>query len=186
VVFLDLLLLSLPPTLPLPLLKNLNFTLLRPLEHPCHPKTFLNDHFLTQPSCGFGSPTKLASLKRLLLKIKPDIVFLQETLVHGDKAKNLFLQCLPQWNVVSLDPIGHSRGLLTGWNPIFAEFCAFGTTAGIFLEGRVKLSKDPIKLLNCYAPYKDREPFWKKLFDSGFLCEDNLIIGGDLKFHPLC
>jgi hypothetical protein len=31
-------------------------------------------------------------------------------------------------------------------------------------------------------PYKDREPFWQQLSDSGLLCEDNLIIGGDLNF----
>jgi hypothetical protein len=113
--------------------------------------------------CGFGSPSKLASLKRLFQKIKPDIVFLQETLVHGDKAKDIFLQCLPRWCVVALDSLGHSGGLLTGWNPDVVEFHAFGTTAGIFLEGRVKHSKVPFKLINCYAPYKECEPFWQAL-----------------------
>jgi len=131
---------------------------------------------------GFGSPTKLASLKRLLQQIKPNIVLLQETLIEGDKAKNLFFQCLPHWNVGAIDSIGRSRGLLTSWNPSLAEFCAFGTVAGIFLEGRLNISKDPVKLLNCYAPYKDSEPFWKQLFDSRLLSEDNIIIGGDLKF----
>jgi exonuclease III len=131
---------------------------------------------------GFGSPTKLASLKRLFLKIKSDIVFLQETLVHGDKAKNLFLQCLPHWCVVALDSLGLLGGLLTEWNPDVDEFHAFGTTSGIFLEGRVKHSKTPFKIFNCYAPYKEHEPFWKELFDSGFLHEDNIIIGGDLNF----
>ena len=97
---------------------------------------------------GFGSPTKLASLKRLLQQIKPDIVFLQEALIEGDKEKNLFFQCLPHWNAVALDSHGFSRGLLTGWNPTFAEFCAFGTVAGIFLEGIFKHTKEPIKMLN--------------------------------------
>jgi hypothetical protein len=101
---------------------------------------------------GFGSSTKLASLKNLLQQIKPDIVFLQETLIEGDQAKSLFFHCLPHWNVVALDLHGRSRGLLTGWNPTLAEFCAFGTTTGIFMEGIFKHSLDPVKFLNCYAP----------------------------------
>jgi hypothetical protein len=53
---------------------------------------------------------------------------------------------------------------------------------GFYWMAGLKLSKSTFKLLNCYAPYKDREPFWKTLFDSGLLHEDNLIIGGDLNF----
>jgi exonuclease III len=112
---------------------------------------------------GFGGPTKIASLKLLLKQVNPDIVFLQETLVDGEKAKRLFLQCLPMWNVVALDPSGRSGGLLSGWNPTYAELCAFGTSAGIYLEGRFKQSAEKIKLLNCYAPYKDREFFGNPL-----------------------
>jgi exonuclease III len=131
---------------------------------------------------GFGGPTKLASLKLLLKQVKPDIVFLQETLVDGEKAKHFFLQCFLTWNVVALDPNGRSGGLLSGWNPTYAEFCAFGTTAGIFLEGRFKHSVDQVKLLNCYAPYKEREFFWQHILDSGLLSEEGIIVGGDLNF----
>jgi hypothetical protein len=72
---------------------------------------------------------------------------------------------------VALDPCGRSRGLLSGWNPNFAELSALDTHAGILLEGRVKQSADSIKLLNCYAPYKDREFFWNTLLQSGILQE---------------
>jgi hypothetical protein len=75
-----------------------------------------------------------------------------------------------------------SGGLLVGWNPVIAELCAFGTTAGIFLEGRFKHSNARVKLLNCYAPYKDRECFWQSILDSGLLEEQGLIVGGDLNF----
>jgi hypothetical protein len=74
--------------------------------------------------------------------------------VVGDKVKRLFLQCLPSWNVVSLDPCGSSGGLLSGWNPTHAQFFSFGTSAGIYLEGRFKHSMEKVKLLNCYATYK--------------------------------
>jgi len=118
---------------------------------------------------GFGSPIKLASLKRLFAKIKPDIVFLQETLVLGDKAKELFLQCLPRWSTVALDTHGFSGGLLTGLNPDVGDFQAIGTSVRILSFGRVKPSNSSFNLLNCYAPYKDWEPFWKTLFDSGLI-----------------
>jgi hypothetical protein len=104
---------------------------------------------------GFGGPTKVASLKLLLQQIKLDIVFFQEMLVEGEKEKSLFLHCFPHWNVVDLDSHGCSEGLLSSWNPTYADFCDFGTVASILLEGRLKHSKETIKLLNCYAPYKD-------------------------------
>jgi len=50
------------------------------------------------------------------------------------------------------------------------------------MEGRLKKSKDSVKLLNCHASYKDRESFWNHLLDSGLLGEENLIIVGDLNF----
>jgi hypothetical protein len=131
---------------------------------------------------GFGGTHKLTSLKALFSHIKPDIVFLQETLVNSDKAIRLFLQCAPSWNVVALNPSGRSGGLLSGWNPTFAEISAIDTLAGIYLEGRTKFSTVKVKLLNCYAPYKDRELFWLPILQSGFLNEEGLIVGGDLNF----
>jgi hypothetical protein len=50
------------------------------------------------------------------------------------------------------------------------------------LEGRVSNIPGPVKLLNCYNPYKERAPFWKWAKDSGCLDDDSLIIGGS-KFH---
>ena len=98
------------------------------------------------------------------------------------KQKTSFFKCLPHWNVVALDSQRCYGGLLSAWNPTYAKSCAFGTVAGIFLEGRLKHSKETIKLLNCYAPYKDRETLWQQISDFELLCEDNLIIGGDLNF----
>jgi len=84
---------------------------------------------------GFWGPTKIASLKLLLKFVNPDIVFLQETLVDGEKDKSFFLQCLLLWSVVAWDPNGRSGGLMTRWNPNYVDLCAFGTNAGIFIEG---------------------------------------------------
>jgi hypothetical protein len=82
------------------------------------------------------------------------------TFVSSKKAKSSFLKCLPSWNCVAMEPSDRSGGLLIGWNPILAEFNALGTNAGIYLEGRFKNSAKKVKLLNCYAPYKDHEIFW--------------------------
>jgi hypothetical protein len=96
------------------------------------------------------------------------------------RAKDFFLKCCPSWNCVATDSIGLSGGLISGWNPLKADFLAFHIFVGILLEGRIKDFSFPLKLLNCYGPYKDRLSFWKHLEDSGFLKEDNIIIGGDL------
>jgi exonuclease III len=87
---------------------------------------------------GFGGPHKIASIKALFSQVNPDIIFLQETLVNNDKAIKLFLQCVPSWNVVAVDPCGRSGGLLSGWNPANVELTSLDTLAGIYLEGRTK------------------------------------------------
>ena len=91
---------------------------------------------------GVGGTLKSASFRRVLDTTNPNIVFLQETLVEGDKAKSLFLQCLPHWNAIALDSQGHSGGLLSGWNPAYAEFCAFGTS--LLAPLQVYISKEDL------------------------------------------
>jgi hypothetical protein len=49
-------------------------------------------------------------------------------------------------------------------------------------KARFKQSAEKIKMLNCYAPYKDRELFWQPIIDSGLLREEGIIVGGDLNF----
>lgn len=125
---------------------------------------------------GFGGPSKLASLKILFSKSLPDVVFLQETLVDSEKAQRLFLNFLPTWNYVELDPNGRSGGLLVGWNPAKVELYACGTSASIFLEGIYIHSEEKVNLLNCYAPYKDREIFWQPIIYSRLLAEHGLFV----------
>jgi hypothetical protein len=102
-------------------------------------------------------------------------------LIEEDKEKSLFFQCLPHWNVVALDSHGRSEGLLTGWNPSFTEFCSFGIMQ-VSLWKEYLNNQDSVKLLNCYAPYKDGDSFWNQLLVSRLLGEENLIIVGDLNF----
>jgi hypothetical protein len=120
---------------------------------------------------GFGGASKLASLKSLLIQTAPAVVFLQETLVSANNAKSSFLKCLPSWNCMALDPNRRSGGLLAGWNPALAELNALGSFAGIYLEDRFRNTEDKVKLLNCYAPYKDHKSLWQPIVDVGLLRE---------------
>jgi hypothetical protein len=36
----------------------------------------------------------------------------------------------------------------------------------------------PVKMLNCYGPYKDMALFWQRSKQSGCLADDSIIIGG--------
>jgi exonuclease III len=66
---------------------------------------------------GVGGPHKLPSLRRLLDINKPDIIFLQETLVDEEKARKFLFSLCPSWMVCALSSMGKSGGLLAAWNP---------------------------------------------------------------------
>jgi hypothetical protein len=82
----------------------------------------------------------------------------------------------PSWNAVALDPCGRSGGLLSGWNPDYAELSSLDTRAGIYLEGRVKQSATSVKMLNCYAPYKDKEFSGTLYFSLAFYMKKTLLL----------
>jgi exonuclease III len=66
---------------------------------------------------GVGGLLKKASLRRLLSKTTPDIIFLQETLVSEEKTR-LFVNSLrPDWMVCVVNDLGKSCRLLVPWDP---------------------------------------------------------------------
>jgi exonuclease III len=131
---------------------------------------------------GVGGSLKSMSLSRFLEKNKPDVLFIQETMVGATKAREVFAKILPNWYFCGVDSIGLSGGLLSAWNPRKANFKAFLTKAGILLEGVVKDTNIKVRLINCYGPYADRVGFWEDLKRIGIFNEENLILGGDLNF----
>jgi exonuclease III len=48
---------------------------------------------------GVGGSLKSASVRRLLTKVKPDIIFLQETLVVEEKARLFMHKFVPTWHM---------------------------------------------------------------------------------------
>jgi len=126
-----------------------------------------------------GGP-KFNSPHRLFSVLKPDMVFIQETMTTAWKACKVFLKLFPGWEVIATDALGRSNGLLCIWNPSICDFKSYVPAAGILLIGRIKGIEEELKLLNVYGPYRDREPFWNRLVVSGLLRDPNLILAGDL------
>ena len=89
-------------------------------------------------------------------RIKPDIIFLQETMVSGVKACSFFLDIKKGWEVASIDAFGLSGGLPVAWDPAKADLKAFIVSAGIILSGRLCGFSEEINLLNIYGPYHSK------------------------------
>jgi hypothetical protein len=92
--------------------------------------------------------------------VKPDLVMIQETMVVGVKAREVFSNFFPTWNFCAVDSKGLSRGLLLAWNPKKDNLSSFLIPAGILLEEVVKKINMNLKLLNCYGLYAERQSFW--------------------------
>jgi exonuclease III len=66
---------------------------------------------------GVGGTLKQASMHRVLRKVKPDVIFLQETLVDEEKARLFMLKFVPNWCSCMVSSVGNSGGLLATWDP---------------------------------------------------------------------
>jgi hypothetical protein len=129
---------------------------------------------------GTGGTLKLASVRCVLDKTHPDIVFFQETLVHSEKSRNFLHTLRPTWLSCAVNSIGTSGGLLVSWDPNFYDLVPFLTCGGILLTGICLASKRQISLLNVYGPCVERKKIWDRLEDSGLLAQKKLILAGDL------
>jgi exonuclease III len=82
---------------------------------------------------GIGGTLKDASVRRLLDQTRPDIVFLQETLVHEQKDRYFMHHLRPYWVSSVVNSVGTSGGLLVTWDPNLYELVPFLTIGGILL-----------------------------------------------------
>jgi hypothetical protein len=65
---------------------------------------------------GVGGSEKFLALKRFVEVVKPDVLFIQETMVSVEKARGCFVKLLPNWFFCGVDSCGLSGGLLSAWN----------------------------------------------------------------------
>jgi len=129
---------------------------------------------------GMGGPLKSSSLKRLLEKTHPSVIFFQETLVKAGKARNFMFTLRPDWMMCTVISVENYGGLLTSWDPTCFEFSPVLSIGGILLSGSFLSTKRKMTLLNVYAPYKDQKNFWERVDWAGLLTLDKLILTGDL------
>jgi len=85
---------------------------------------------------GVGGTLKMASVRRLLDNAHPDIVFLQETLVDAQRARDFLHYLRPTWASCAVNFVGTSGGLLVSWDPSIYDLTPFLTIGGILLSGR--------------------------------------------------
>jgi exonuclease III len=121
-------------------------------------------------------------MRRLLRKVKPDVVFLQETLVDEEKARHFMLKFVPNWCSCVVSSVGNSGGLLASWDPnkfvLLPSLCSGGI---LLIDTSLENNKD-ICLLNVYGPCNERKTFWDRVALGGLLDSKNLILAGDLNF----
>jgi hypothetical protein len=129
---------------------------------------------------GIGGTLKAAFFRRLLEHSKPDVLFLQETLVTDHSSRDFLHLFRPLWVSAAANSIGNSGGLLVAWDPSLFDLKPFMTCGGILLLGRCFATNQELALLNIYGPCQDKPTFWMHLAESGILSLPNLILGGDL------
>ena len=127
-------------------------------------------------------PLKLPSLRRLLNLSKPDIIFLQETLVIEEKARHFLISLCPSWMTSTVIAVGNSGGLSVAWNPLVFGLQSYLRVGGIFLTSVYLLDKSMISFINAYDPCTGIRQFWDLVESKGFLARDDLILAGDLNF----
>jgi exonuclease III len=64
---------------------------------------------------GLASLAKKSSLKRLVVVITLDVIFLQETMGVSELVVASLESILPRWSFAAVDAKGRSGGLATGW-----------------------------------------------------------------------
>lgn len=91
-----------------------------------------------------------------------------------------FRKMLPDSHMVVVDSHGISGGLEALWNSRWVAFRAYRCLVSILLTRRLTGLVGHLRILNLYAPYRDKEKFLEKLESSYILKIGSLIVEGDL------
>lgn len=87
---------------------------------------------------GIRGTLKLLSLCCLCESVNSDVVFLQETMVSGEKAREMFAKIKKEWEFSTIGFVGQLGGLLLSWNSRRLCLTPFLSFVGIWLEGFCK------------------------------------------------
>jgi hypothetical protein len=128
---------------------------------------------------GIGGTLKDASFYHLMEQMRPEIVFLQETLAPAQKAMDLFFCFRPTWAICSVNVVGTFGGLLVAWDPSSLDLTLFLSVGGILLIGFILADNKELTLLNVYGPCSARKSLWTNVKYSSILFANNLILASD-------
>jgi hypothetical protein len=84
---------------------------------------------------GVGGTLKNASLRRLLDRTNPDIIFLQQTLVYEKKVMFFMNSFRPRWLACTVNSVGKFGGLLVTWDPENFVLDPYISCGGLLLIG---------------------------------------------------
>lgn len=129
---------------------------------------------------GLGANPKYLALKEIFYSARPKIILIQETMHSSQVSIAYFRRMFPSWFMVASEACGQSGGLAVLWDPVWIKAKAFKCFAGILISALVRGQDLNINILNAYVPYKNRLPFWERLFASEILEIETLMIAGDL------
>lgn len=132
---------------------------------------------------GLVKVSRARALSNLFKNTRAAIILLQETMCDEILAIHKLCKFLPYWEVAAVSSCGLSGGLAVAWDPNVFAFKVFSTPWGMLLKGSFCGNHHSLSILNCYAPYRERQSFWVSLQGSGLMNLDDLIIAGDLNFN---
>lgn len=132
---------------------------------------------------GLGSPHKKSSLKHLVLRAKPEVIFLQETMGTSEVIKGVLQSLFPGWEFFVLDAKGRSGGVVTKWRVASCRLVnSWDSESYLGMDLFFQELNSEFCLLNVYGPYLNRVTFWDRLFLSSIFSHEWVILGGDLNF----
>jgi hypothetical protein len=121
-------------------------------------------------------------MRRLLFRIAPDIIFIQDTLVDEKKARIFMNTFCPSWLTCGVSSVGNYGDLLVSLDPNKFVLDSYLCCGGFFLTGTCLENKNSLYVLNVYGPCTDIILFWGKVASRGMLEHKKLIVAGDLNF----
>lgn len=123
---------------------------------------------------------KFLALKDIFHLAQPKSILIQETMHSSRVYISYFRKMFPSWYMVASEARGLSGRLTILWDPESIKAKAYKCFSSILISAVIKGQRIQINILNTYAPYKNRIPFWEKLFASEIFDIESLMIVGDL------
>ena len=131
---------------------------------------------------GLGGGPKKCALHRCFECVWSNILLIQETMLCGERAREIMSNLFPGWNMSSIDFVDLSGGLFSAWNPQVVKFNAYLSCSGIIFDDITQGISQNFQIFKCYGPYQNRRIFWDGIIQSAILEEPRLISARDLNF----